>query len=317
MRLSPLGQLKSKWLPRQGWRWLASFLSGCLVIGLAPSMILAQYRFDNWTTEQGLPQNSVLAIAQTADGYLWLATYNGLVRFDGMRFTVYDKNNTPAFKTSRFHDLFADAAGALWLSVEEGGVIRYQNGVFTPLATEQGLPSNTVLNLQSAPDGALLISTSGGAIWWRNERIAPYEASAFRENVKVYLGPSGTHWSIDKNGLHERDKNGRVNHYAVPAEPKFIMNARMLEDRSGALWVAPPRYGLFRVKDGVERPGHHYANTGRRGREFVVCHAQCRFASFQQQRGGNRHLLHHHRRSFQQRHSRAIPGSGRHVVGRH
>ena len=70
MRLSPLGQLKSKWLPCQDWLWLASLLFGCLTVGLAPSVVRAQYRFDNWTTEHGLPQNSVLAITQTRDGYL-------------------------------------------------------------------------------------------------------------------------------------------------------------------------------------------------------------------------------------------------------
>ena len=217
---------------------------------VAPS-VYAQYRFDNWTTHNGLPQNSVLAITQTPDGYLWLATYNGLVRFDGVRFTVFDKNNTPAFKTSRFHGLFEDATGAFWINVEEGGVIRHQNGVFTSLTTEQGLPSNTALNLQSAPDGALLISTTGGAVWRRDGRIVPYEWSGPHEEVKVYLGPSGVHWSTDKDGLRARDQNGRVTHYAAPVEPKFRVNAKLLEDRSGALWMAPQRHGLFRVKDGV------------------------------------------------------------------
>src|SRR5690349_22464784 len=158
--------------PRSGGRELPLLI---LLWLLCASRASAQYHFDTWTTEQGLPQNSVLAIAQTPDGYLWLATYNGFVRFDGVHFTVYNKNNTPAFKTSRFHEIFQDATGALWLGVEESGVIRYENGVFTPLAAEQGLPSNTVLNLQSGPDGAVLISTVGGAVWWRNGRIVPYE----------------------------------------------------------------------------------------------------------------------------------------------
>jgi signal transduction histidine kinase/ligand-binding sensor domain-containing protein len=251
MRLFVLGQIKSKCLPRSGWRWLARLLLGGLMGVFVPALTRAQFRFDHWTTEQGLPQNSVLAIAQTRDGYLWLATYNGLVRFDGARFSIFDKNNTPAFKTSRFPDLFEDTTGALWLSVEDDGVIRYQNGVFTSLTTAQGLPSTTVLNVQSTADGAVLISTAAGTFWWRNGQLVPYEWGAPGAEAKVYLGRSGTHWSTDQTGLHARDKNGRVTHTAVPAEPKFIINAKLLEDRRGALWIAPPRYGLFKVKDGV------------------------------------------------------------------
>ncbi|HMX28849.1 MAG TPA: two-component regulator propeller domain-containing protein, partial [Blastocatellia bacterium] len=229
-------------------RCAAVLLIGVLLAGVA----WGQYRFDNWTTEQGLPQNSVLAITQTRDGYLWLATYNGLVRFDGVRFTVFDKNNTPAFKTNRFENLFEDPTGTLWLSIEDGGLIRYQNGVFTPLTVEQGLPSNTVLNLQRTPDGALFISTPQGAVWWRNNQPVAYEhSSATRGDTKVYLGPSGTHWSTDKNGLHQRSNDGRVTHYELPGEPKFLPSANMLEDRSGALWVAPLQHGVFKVEHGV------------------------------------------------------------------
>ncbi|HNG34411.1 MAG TPA: two-component regulator propeller domain-containing protein [Blastocatellia bacterium] len=211
--------------------------------------VAAQYRFDNWTTEQGLPQNSVLAIAQTHDGYLWLATYNGLVRFDGVRFTVFNKNNTPAFKTSRFENLFEDPTGALWLSIENGGLIRYQNGVFTPVTTKQGLPSDTVLNLQRTPDGMLFISTAQGAVWWRNNQSVAYEHNS--KESRVYLGPSGTHWSTDENGLRQRSKDGHVTHYNLPAEPKLLLIANMLEDRSGALWITPLQRGVFKVKHGV------------------------------------------------------------------
>src|SRR5436190_12994766 len=61
--------------------------------------VQAQYRFDNWTTDNGLPQNSVNAITQTRDGYLWFTTSDGLVRFDGVRFTIFDQSNTKEFKT--------------------------------------------------------------------------------------------------------------------------------------------------------------------------------------------------------------------------
>jgi hypothetical protein len=139
----------------------------------------AQVRFDTWTTEEGLPQNSVLALAQSRDGYLWMATYNGLVRFDGVRFTLFDKRNTPAFPTSRFQDIKEDAAGALWITFfeEEAGLVRYKDGQFTAFGRTNGLPANTIYHAHVAPDGALLLSTDQGIFWWRNERFEPYERS--------------------------------------------------------------------------------------------------------------------------------------------
>ena len=75
-----------------------------------------------WQVEQGLPQNKVTAVMQTRDGYLWLGTYNGLARFDGVRFTVFNDNNTPELRSSRITSLFETADGTLWIGTESGDV---------------------------------------------------------------------------------------------------------------------------------------------------------------------------------------------------
>jgi ligand-binding sensor domain-containing protein len=62
---------------------------------LQPDRAITQYGHDQWQTEQGLPQNSVSAIRQTKDGYLWFGTQEGLVRFDGVRLTVFDTTSAP------------------------------------------------------------------------------------------------------------------------------------------------------------------------------------------------------------------------------
>ena len=67
----------------------------------------AQYRFDHWTTENGLPQNSVRKILQTSDGYIWMTTLDGLVRYDGVRFTVFNRANSKGLASNRFINLFA------------------------------------------------------------------------------------------------------------------------------------------------------------------------------------------------------------------
>ncbi len=80
--------------------------------------------------EQGLPQNKVTAVVQTRDGYLWVGTYNGLARFDGVRFTVFDENNTPELRSSRMTSLFEAGDGTLWVGTESGDVSQYKDGHF-------------------------------------------------------------------------------------------------------------------------------------------------------------------------------------------
>src|SRR5467141_3826768 len=74
----------------------------------------AQYRFSSWTVDNGLPQNTAYDIRQTRDGYLWLTTFDGLVRFDGVRFTVFNKGNAAGITSNRFLRLYEDVQGDLW-----------------------------------------------------------------------------------------------------------------------------------------------------------------------------------------------------------
>src|SRR5687767_9027223 len=90
----------------------------------------AQYRLDQWTADDGLPQNSVYGITQTRDGYLWLATVDGLARFDGASFTIFSKSNSPGIINNRFISLFEAANGDLWAGTEESGAARFHGGRF-------------------------------------------------------------------------------------------------------------------------------------------------------------------------------------------
>jgi signal transduction histidine kinase/ligand-binding sensor domain-containing protein len=100
----------------------------------------AQYRFDHWTTDNGLPQNSVRDILQTRDGYLWLTTFDGLVRFDGVRFTVFNKSNSPGIASNRFVSLFEDCQGDLWAMLDRGEIVRRHQGRFTTYTEGLELP---------------------------------------------------------------------------------------------------------------------------------------------------------------------------------
>ena len=89
-----------------------------------PSSQLVQER---WSTAQGLPQDSVQAILQTRDGYLWIGTQEGLVRFDGRQFTVFDRQNTPALAHNNIQALCETRDGTLWIGTNRG-LVRYAGG---------------------------------------------------------------------------------------------------------------------------------------------------------------------------------------------
>ena len=94
--------------------------------GLDPKLALTQFGHDVWTTSNGLPHDSVRAIAQTADRYLWFATIDGLARFDGVNFTVFSESNTPLLKQTTMISLQAAPDGSLWIGTSSGGLLRYR-----------------------------------------------------------------------------------------------------------------------------------------------------------------------------------------------
>ena len=84
-------------------------------LALDPQRSLDHYGHQVWRTDSGLPQNTVHSILQTRDGYLWLGTDGGLVRFDGIDFVTFDTENTPQFASDTVYDLLQDGSGTLWI----------------------------------------------------------------------------------------------------------------------------------------------------------------------------------------------------------
>jgi ligand-binding sensor domain-containing protein/signal transduction histidine kinase len=137
-----------------------------------------------WGTGDGLPQNSVTAIVQTQDGYLWLGTFGGLVRFDGQAFTVFDPGNTPGLASARIVTLREDRKGALWIGTESG-LTKYEHGRFTTYTTRDGLPHYEILSLLDDRRGRLWVCTVGG--------LARFDGRAFERLSLGDLSPSCLH----------------------------------------------------------------------------------------------------------------------------
>src|SRR4249920_1091131 len=98
-----------------------------------------EYVSRTWRTQDGLPENRIRAIAQTPDGYLWVGTSGGLARFDGARFVVYARFNTPSMTGDDIRALAVAKDGSLWVATDGGGLLHFQNGRFRPFGPNQGL----------------------------------------------------------------------------------------------------------------------------------------------------------------------------------
>jgi signal transduction histidine kinase/ligand-binding sensor domain-containing protein len=110
------------------------------------SEIAVEYLTDVWTADDGLPDSSVTDIAQTPDGYLWVGTYNGLARFDGMHFVTFDPANTPALAHARVRTLSVDDQGTLWINTFDGSMTSLRQGTFAREWTgEEGLDPDVTL----------------------------------------------------------------------------------------------------------------------------------------------------------------------------
>lgn len=115
----------------------------------------AQFRFDVWRIDNGLPQNSVNDILQTRDGYLWLTTNGGLVRYNGVKFIFFDSGNTKGLKETRFAKLFEDRDGVLWITTENSGLVKYKARVFSTYITDAAKTTEQLEEISAATDEAI------------------------------------------------------------------------------------------------------------------------------------------------------------------
>jgi signal transduction histidine kinase/ligand-binding sensor domain-containing protein len=132
---------------------------------LDPSQKITQYIRQVWQAEAGLPQGSVLALAQTPDRYLWMGTEEGVVRFDGVRFTTFDRSNTRALRNNSVKSLFLDHSNTLWIGTHDGGLTALRNGKFEPFIRQSELPTDTVTALFEDEHGSLWIGTGGSGLF--------------------------------------------------------------------------------------------------------------------------------------------------------
>ena len=171
------------------------------VFGLDPNRKLTQYVHRIWQAQQGLPQGGILEIIQTREGYLWLATQTGLVRFDGVRFQQVEDIIPGAPPNLWIRAASEDQRGNLWLGSNESGLFRLGPGGVKQFTTAQGLPSNGIQCLVPGRDGVIWVCTESGLARLETSGNEPRilgpenEFNLASQNVRAAcVDPSGGLW---------------------------------------------------------------------------------------------------------------------------
>ncbi|MET0596203.1 MAG: two-component regulator propeller domain-containing protein [Polyangiaceae bacterium] len=217
--------------------FFAVTLFACPAAALDSDKAVTQYVHAAFGSDSGLPQSSVSAIAQTRDGYMWLGTQDGLARFDGVRFKVFNNHEIDAFTDNFVSALFVDRDGVLWVGTDGGDLMRYDGTRFEalpPLAEH----SVSIRSIAEAADGALWISSSGsGAHRLQGKAVTTLtKADGLPDDVVMVTLPrrAGGLWIGTASGLARYDE-GRVT--ALFAEENLGSISSFAESSDGSLFA--------------------------------------------------------------------------------
>lgn len=207
-----------------------------------------------WQVEDGLPQNSVNCFAQTPDGYLWFGTFNGLVRFDGVRLKVYDSVNTRGLPGNRIVRLFCDRLGQLWVVNETGATSLRKDTGFINLSTATGLVNERVNAVGEDEDGRVYIGTGSGALLrWKEDR---FETILLPNSKTLPIPPIFQIEAHPQGGVFIVCDQGRAFHVhngaplpLLDPEGRTDVIRRLARARNGGFWIATVQ-GVYRWKDG-------------------------------------------------------------------
>ena len=217
---------------------------------LDPSLKLSQYVLDNWQIQQGLPQSSAQAIARTPDGYLWVGTQEGLARFDGVRFVVFDHGNEPAIPDKHISVLYVDTAGRLWIGTR-AGLALYEHVHFEAVSVMPALAHAYVRAIVQGKQGRIWVGTESGLFGIGDGPAVSFDSTSGlpdsriralledREGV-LWVGTAGGSQRFDGNRFEDLNFGGAATEQI----------AALHQDSQGAVWLGTDQGSLYRYAQG-------------------------------------------------------------------
>jgi signal transduction histidine kinase/CheY-like chemotaxis protein/ligand-binding sensor domain-containing protein len=208
--------------------------------------MVSQYGCEEWSTASGLLHDTVTALCQTSDGYLWLGTPIGLVRFDGVSFMVFDKANTPSFSSEQINVLCEDAEGTLWIGTDNG-LFCYKGGAFSQMG--DALCVSRVIR-------SIVRDGSGGIFVLTPDDVLHYDGAAFKKVVladqipfskqALYRTVNGDLW-VGGDRLVVISQGKAVELGSAEGFPTDPIRC-LVEDPAGGIWIGTT-HGLLFCKD--------------------------------------------------------------------
>ena len=225
---------------------LCWFAPGLVLAADVPSALVStpNYFTRTWQVEQGLPQNKVTAVVQSRDGYLWVGTYCGLARFDGIHFTVFDDSNTPELRSSRITSLFEADDDSLWIGTESGDVCQYKNGRFNTPTLRSNSKSGKIYAIAADDSGDVwLLNEAGELTRVSDGKVLSPSAGRVSKVIALVRGRDGTVW-VNREGVVSSLKKGALS--VVITTNDYVQG--VCAARDGGLWVAS-NGGIRKLKD--------------------------------------------------------------------
>jgi ligand-binding sensor domain-containing protein/two-component sensor histidine kinase len=239
---------------------------------LDPSRELVQYAHRAWTKRDGLPQNTVEAIAQTPDGYLWFGTVEGLARFDGSSFRIYNTRNTPQLKLNYISALFVAHDSTMYIGNYGGPLLRWRQGMIRPVEGPKGSEQLVIRKIIEDRQGNVWMACNSGLMLVKGDSIRKiygvpdglphpmvYSVCETGDGSLLVATPAGI-WIRNEEcfepwikGLSTRTSKG----YGFTFHTPHVLDAvptELLCDRDGGLWIGTWDHGLFRYKDKTLSP---------------------------------------------------------------
>ncbi len=150
------------------------------------SAVNEQYTRRIWHIQDGLPEDTVQAIQQSRDGYLWIGTTGGLVRFDGSHFHLYDHTTTPALADNSVFCILGARDGSLWFGTDGGGLVHFKDGTFHLYTQAAGLGNTFVRALIEDEQGRIWIGTDSGLFQMFQGKLHQVDTSPYASSFAVH-----------------------------------------------------------------------------------------------------------------------------------
>jgi diguanylate cyclase (GGDEF)-like protein len=235
-------------------------LSGSAQVAISSASASHRYSITEWDTARGLPSNAILDILQASDGYLWIASYQGLIRFDGVSFRMFTPDDIPGIKRGSFWAVVESPKGTLWAATESDGLVRYRDGKWKVFKTADGLKSDKTTYILLDGKGGLYLGSRRGVVHIVDDKVEAIPAPETGEpNVTSLAYSDGALWIGTASAGMLRFADGQYKKFTVADGLADDRITGLFTDRDDTLWIGAYGQGIMQLRKGKFT---RFASTG-------------------------------------------------------